>query len=287
MSGRSLPIDPLASANPLGIILGMITLDEICLFLDAFAPARLAEEWDNVGLLVGDRAREIKRVMTCLTITPASATEAIAAQADLIVTHHPLPFRPLKRLTTETLPGRLLLQLLSSQIAIHSPHTAFDSAAQGINERLAQGLGLSHIQPLLPRLNDVDNLGSGRWGTLMEPQPLAAVGERVAKFLGVAGLHQVGDSDAPIRSVAVACGSAGSFLEPARRVGCQLLVTGETTFHTCLEAEAENIALLLPGHFASERFAVVALADVLSKRFAGLTIWASKEERDPLTWINV
>ena len=82
---------------------------EICQFLDAFAPPILAEEWDNVGLLVGDARQPVERVMTCLTITPASCAEAASKRADLIVTHHPLPFKPLRRLTTDNTPGRLLL----------------------------------------------------------------------------------------------------------------------------------------------------------------------------------
>src|SRR5688572_20463375 len=110
----------------------MPLLRDICQFLDQLAPPRLAEEWDNVGLLVGDPAQPIERIMTCLTITPASAAEAVSQRADLIVTHHPLPFRPLKRLTSDHTPGRLLLSLIRAGIAVHSPHTAFDSAAAGI-----------------------------------------------------------------------------------------------------------------------------------------------------------
>src|SRR5688572_13285580 len=132
----------------------MTKLHDLCAFLERFAPARLAEDWDNVGLLVGDRERSVTRVMTCLTITPISAQEAIDEQADVIVTHHPLPFRPLKRLTTDSVPGRLLWELIRAGIAIHSPHTAFDSAAAGINQRLAAGLGLTDIQPLVPRVGD-------------------------------------------------------------------------------------------------------------------------------------
>ncbi|HTN77678.1 MAG TPA: Nif3-like dinuclear metal center hexameric protein [Pirellulaceae bacterium] len=265
----------------------MTTVHDLCVYLEQFAPSRLAEEWDNVGLLVGDRTREVQRIMTCLTITPASAAEAIAQNADLIVTHHPLPFRPLKRLTTDSVPGRLLLSLIGAQIAVHSPHTAFDSAATGINERLAQGLGLTNIAPLVPRVGDPDALGSGRYGQLVEATPLSKVASQVSRFLRVPGVQQVGDDTRMIRSVAVACGSAGSFLDPARRAGCDLLVTGETTFHTCLEAEAEEVALLLPGHFASERFAVEELAKVLEQAFPSLTLWASRSEVDPLRWVPV
>lgn len=255
------------------------------MFLEGFAPTRLAEEWDNVGLLVGDASRQINRVMTCLTITPETAQEAVEQQADLIVTHHPLPFRPVKRFTTETTAGRMLLQLIQANIAIHSPHTAFDSAAEGINQLLAAGLGLTDIHPLLPREGDVDGLGSGRYGRCAKPLSLAECADIVKQFLNIPGLHQVGNDDQIIHSVAVACGSAGQFLSPAKRAGCNLLVTGETNFHTCLEAEAEGVALLLPGHYASERFGIEHLADVLTAVFPDLFVWASQSERDPLRWV--
>ena len=99
----------------------MLEFEAIIAFLELLAPPRLAEEWDNVGLLVGDRGREAHRVMTCLTLTPDTAAEAVQEKADLVVAHHPLPFRSLKRLTTETTPGRLLLDLIAAQIAVYSP----------------------------------------------------------------------------------------------------------------------------------------------------------------------
>src|SRR5262245_23502074 len=119
----------------------MHTVSDVAQFLDEFAPAALAESWDNVGLLVGDFDRKVERVMTCLTITPDSAREAVESGADLVVSHHPLPFRPIKRLTVDTSEGRLLWQLMGAGISVFSPHTAFDSAEQGINQRLATGLG--------------------------------------------------------------------------------------------------------------------------------------------------
>jgi dinuclear metal center YbgI/SA1388 family protein len=262
----------------------MQTVQDVCDFLNDFAPPRLAEEWDNVGLLVGDPGQAVQRLMTCLTITPASADEAVRERAELVVTHHPLPFRPLKRLTTDSVPGRLLLQLIRAGIAVHSPHTAFDSAAAGINQRLAEGLGLIDIRPLLAVQGDPQGLGAGRYGRLPQATTLATMAERLKQFLSLGGLHAVGSAQRQIERVAVACGSAGQFLEPARNAGCDLLVTGETNFHTCLEAEATGVALLLPGHYASERFAVERLAEVLAQQFAGLTIWASHDEADPLRW---
>jgi dinuclear metal center YbgI/SA1388 family protein len=262
----------------------MTTVADISDYLDEFAPRRLAEDWDNVGLLVGDASQSVQRVMTCLTVTPASAEEAVRERVDLIVSHHPLPFRPLKRLTTESVPGRLLWQLIRAGISIHSPHTSFDSAAMGINQRLAEGLGLTDIQPLIAAEDDPDGLGSGRYGRLERACTLGELSARLKQFLKIDGLHAVGGQDATIERVAVACGSAGSFLAEAQKLNCQLLVTGETSFHTCLEAEATGIALLLPGHYASERFAVETLADVLGKQFSDLKVWASRDEADPLRW---
>jgi dinuclear metal center YbgI/SA1388 family protein len=263
----------------------MPTVNHVCEFLERFAPPRLAEDWDNVGLLVGRRNAEIARVMTCLTVTPDSAAEAVAERAGLIVTHHPLPFHALKRVTSDTTPGRLLLDLIAAQVAVFSPHTAFDSAAAGINQQLAEGLGLTEIVPLVETAGDPDALGSGRRGRLAAPVTLGELAARLGRFLSLPGMQLVGRPDDSIERVAVACGSAGQFLEAARRCGCQLLVTGETSFHTCLEAEATGVALLLPGHFASERFAVEQLAGVLAREFPQLAVWASRRETDPLRWI--
>lgn len=261
----------------------MIALQTVCDYLDHFAPSRLAEDWDNVGLLVGDPNHRLQRVMTCLTVTPASADEAVAEQADAIVTHHPLPFHSLKRLTTDTTPGRLLLQLIRAGVAVISPHTAFDSAATGINQQLAAGLGLMNIAPLVASA-DVPPLGSGRVGELPQAVALSELAAQLKAFLGLSGLHVVGAAEQACRRVAVGCGAAGKFLDPARRAGCDTLVLGETDFHTCLEAQSRGIALLLPGHFASERFAVETLAATLAAQFPELTVWASRCERDPLRW---
>ncbi len=264
----------------------MPTIHDIGEFLERFAPSRLAEDWDNVGLLVGDARQHVARIMTCLTVTPDSVAEAVREQADLIVTHHPLPFHPLRRITGDQVTGRMLLDLIRAEIAVFSPHTAFDSAARGINQRLAEGLELRDIRPLQPLPDDPDALGSGRWGQWPTPRPLSQVARMVQVSLGVGGLHCVGPVGRPVQRVAVACGSAGQFLAAARDAGCDVLVTGETNFHTCLEAEATGVALLLPGHYASERFAVENLAQVLAGEYPDLTIWASRDEHDPLRWVE-
>ncbi len=269
-----------AFLKSLGIFMATVATVAEC--LEQFAPARLAEEWDNVGLLVGDRAWPVERVMTCLTVTSETVAEAVEGRANLIVTHHPLPFHPLKSLTSESTVGRLLLQLITARIAVYSPHTAFDSARVGINQHLAIGLGLQEIAPLVVSSHDDPDVGVGRCGTLGEDVSLKELVERVKNFLGIQRLQAVGTDEQTVNRVAIVCGSGGSFLATAIERGCHCLITGETTYHTCLEAAARKVALVLPGHFASERFALLSLADYLADLLAGVTVWASHSESDPV-----
>jgi dinuclear metal center YbgI/SA1388 family protein len=259
----------------------MPTISAVAAFLEQIAPFRLAEDWDNVGLLVGDRGRPVVKLMTCLTITPASAAEAVEAGADLIVAHHPMPFLAVKRLTTDTTVGRLLLDLIAAHVAVYSSHTAFDSAAQGVNDRLAVGLGLRGVAPLLPH---AEGQGTGRSGWLADPTTLGELAQRLKRFLSIERLQMVGRPEQTARTVAVGCGAADELLAAARASNCDAMVIGEARFHTCLEAEAAGIGLLLPGHFASERFAVERLAELLARQFPEVQVWASRKERDPIEW---
>ena len=250
--------------------------------LETLAPSALAEEWDNVGLLVGDLNRPVQRAMTCLTVTPTTAAEALREAADLVVSHHPLPFQPLARLTADTTTGRLLLGLAGGRVAVYSPHTAWDSAAEGINQQLARLLALRGISPLVPA---AEGQGTGRGGWLEEPLALDRLAERVKELLGLGHVQVVGRSGQSIRTVAVACGAAGELLEPARKGGYDCLLTGEARFHTCLEAEAWGVAMILVGHYASERLGAERLAELLAAQFPGLEVWASREERDVARWL--
>jgi len=261
----------------------MPTIAAVADFLETLAPLELAEGWDNVGLLLGDRRRPARRVMTCLTITGDSAAEAVAEKADLIVTHHPLPFRPINRITSDTPDGRLLLSLLETGVAVYSAHTAFDSAAAGINQRLAEGLGLQSITPLTPSPLSAE-MGTGRVGRLPKGGTLSSLVTATKSFLGLEQVQLVGNLTAPIERVAIGCGSAGELLASAEQAGAQAFVTGEARFHTALEAQARGLALVLVGHYASEQFGLEALAEQLAAQFSDVTVWASRKEQDPLAW---
>jgi dinuclear metal center YbgI/SA1388 family protein len=257
-----------------------MTVAEIVQMMEQIAPAPLSEAWDNTGLLLGDMAARAGRIMTCLTVTPETAGEAIDGGAELIISHHPLPFKPLGKITTHTLPGRLVWQLATHRIGVYSPHTAWDSAMDGINAQLARKLSLIDIEPLIP--NPRHELGAGRCGRLSKPAELAVLAHKLSQSIPHCRLRAVATSR-PISRVALACGSGGSFLAAAAALDCQLLVTGEATFHTCLEAQALGMGLLMLGHFASEKFAMDQLAARLASALPGTTVWSSTLERDPVT----
>ncbi|GIW82100.1 MAG: GTP cyclohydrolase 1 type 2 [Gemmatales bacterium] len=132
----------------------MITVQTIIDHLEEIIPLRLASEGDNVGLLLGDSRAKVKRIMTCLTVTPESVAEAVEQKADLIVSHHPILFRPVQRLTTGSTEGKMLLSLARAGVSVYSPHTAFDNADGGINDLIVRKLGLSDVVPLRRRPGD-------------------------------------------------------------------------------------------------------------------------------------
>jgi dinuclear metal center YbgI/SA1388 family protein len=269
----------------------MTTVDQICSRLSEMAPLKLAEDWDNVGLLVGDRCASVNCIMTCLTITPAVAYEAVQKDVDLLIAHHPLPFKPLSKVTSDTIAGKILLKLIEGKVAVYSAHTAFDTAAEGINAMWASMLGLQAIEPLsepAPAALKLaaGALGAGRRGKLSEKTPLRDLAIKAARAVNQRFTQIVGSESQPVSRVAIACGSGGSFLAAAARSGCECLVTGEATFHTCLEAEALGIGLILLGHFSSERFAMERLAAELGKNFPSVPCFTSLCDVDPLQLIE-
>ncbi len=365
------------------------TVAAIVADLEAVIPLGLAADWDNVGLLLGDPAATVGRILTCLTLTPEVAAEAVEGGYQLIVTHHPILFRGAKRLTADTAEGRTVLALTGHGIAVFSPHTAFDNARGGINDRLAEKAGLIEVGPLrrgdephqckvvafvpdadLAKVSaamfaagagtigdyrecsfrvagagtffggaesnptvgqkcrreeaaewrlevicpesSVDRvaaavrsahsyeepafdvyslrptpspLGAGRVGRLSTPMPLSAFAARVRAELKCGPVQVIGDSARRIERVAIACGAAGEFLPDAIRAGADVFLTGEMRFHDYLAAQAAGIGLVLPGHYATERFALEELADKLSRRWPGLQVAASQRETDPVTWM--
>jgi len=261
-------------------------VENVCQILMQLAPLPTAESWDNVGLLLGRPNRMVSRLMTCLTLTPTVAREAIAKDVQLIVTHHPVLFRATRSITSDTIEGRLLLDLIEARIAVYSPHTAFDNAELGINQWLAESLGLSMIEPLRRFQQGIPG-GSGRLGEFAESLSKQEFLEKLATILGAEYLEVAWHGSERVRRVGLACGSAAEYLSDAMQAECDTFVTGEARFHSAVECQSTECNLVLTGHFSSERPAVARLASVLSERLFGVECFASEEDRNPLELVQL
>ena len=263
--------------------MAFVRVDDICAYLDSLAPFRTAADWDNVGLLLGDGQRQVKSMMTCLTITSEVVTEAIEHKADLIISHHPLMHRPVRRLTSTHPDGKILLDLAEAKIAVISAHTAFDNATGGINEQIATALGLTGLAGLRavpdPRQSF---MGEGRLGQYKQSKTLGTVIELLKQALNISIVNSSAANDHKVESVAIACGAGGEFLGDAIRQRADVFITGEIRFHDVLFAKAHQVAVISAGHYATERFAMEHLAKMIQGIWTDITVWASQKESNPL-----
>ena len=256
----------------------MAKISEIEQHLCEIYPLSLAESWDNVGLLLGRRAKEVNRVMTCLTLSPDVAAEAIKENIDLIISHHPFPFKPQSKYTDSTVDGGVLLDLIENRIAVYSPHTAFDSAREGINARTLLGLGFTNFEAIFPK--EGESVGVGRM--VKGEFELEDLLERVGKFYQLNQMTRVEGKRSKVQRVGVICGSGGDFIAGASAKGVDFLITGEASFHQCVLARSLGMHLVLTGHYQSERFALEELALGLARKFTKVKCLASQSETNPL-----
>ena len=256
----------------------MATVKEIYTALDAFAPFETQAGFDNAGFLVGRGECEVTRVLVALDITDAVIEEAIQLGAQLIVAHHPLVFEPIRSVTDESLIGKKLLRLAETGIAAICAHTNLDACEGGVNELLAQTLGLSDIQQLCCEGEDRFGrpYGIGRVGTIRTKNIVKAkdFAETVKKALDAAGVRYV-DAGKPVCRVAVGGGSCGSMLADAVAAGCDTFVTADVKYNVFLDAAQLGINLMDAGHFATEDVITQPLVDLLAEKFPGLTVQKS------------
>lgn len=259
----------------------MIKIDDVCQFMDQRAPRRLAEGWDNVGLLVGDRNAALTKVLTCLTVTPESVREAVEGNYQLVISHHPFPFKGMKKITFDTINGQMLHELIANKIAVYSSHTAFDSTLGGINEMILRELSIDEPNPI--QLNLDQKTGSGRIGKPAKTRTVSQIINDLKSLTGASEVRLVGSPDDTPKKIAVGCGSGGDFLDKAMALGCGCFITGEMSFHSLLAAKARNVSVILLGHYSSEKFAMNLLAKEIDQHFEDIEALPSLIERDPLT----
>ena len=254
----------------------MATVREIEQFLFDLAPRELAQEWDNVGLLVGKGDREAHKVLVALDITEAVVDEAIAGGFDLIVAHHPLincSWVPVQAVRWDEHKGRLLMKLIENRIGAICMHTNLDSAQGGVNDVLAKALGLKEIEPLCTD-------GLGRIGVLAEELSVEEFARFVKERLKANGIRYTVGSNKSVRRVAVGGGSCSEFASLAATLGCDAFVTADIKYHDFQNAEVLGIHLIDAGHFPTEDVVCPVVAEKLKKAFIGLDVKLSARHRD-------
>ena len=241
-----------------------IFVKDIVKIMSEMAPARLAEDWDNVGLQVGRNEKEVKVILCALDFSAEVLEQAIQLRADIIVTHHPAIFRGIKQLTDLDWRTSLLLEAARKDIAVYSAHTNLDSVAGGVNDVLAKLLELENVESL----SGEDTLeGIGRIGILKESMDLNAFAEKVKKALKLEYVTVV-SAGRKVHKVAV-CGGAGiDFLNGAVQAGADTYVTGDVKYHDAQDARGKRINLIDATHQATELPVINELADRLALRLS-------------------
>lgn len=242
-------------------------------------------DFDNSGHLVGRGEQEVTAVLVALDVTLPVVEEAEKLGANLIVSHHPVIFDPVRALTDAVPTGALLLAMAERRMAAICAHTNLDAVEGGVNDCLARALGLQDVGQLCQ--DGVDGQGRpygiGRVGTAhaagCRPGEYAAF---VKERLNAAGVRYV-DAGRPVSRVAVGGGSCGSMLGDAVAAGCDTFVTADVKYNVFLDAKALGINLMDAGHFATENVICPALVDFLTREFPGLTICQSKVHREAYT----
>ena len=248
----------------------MTTVSDIYSVLCRIAPPELQLGFDNAGFLVGHGGAELKTVLLSLDITGEVIDEAIETGAQLIVSHHPVIFRPLRSVTAEG-EGALVLRLIENSIAAICMHTNLDIADGGVNDVLLEKLGAVSEGVL-------DDEGCGRFGVLKEPMSMPAFLSFCKDRLHVNALRYV-DAGKPVRRLAVMGGAGGDAMRDALARGCDTYVTADVKYHQFLDAAELGLNLIDADHFCTENPVMPVLAEKLRAAFPELTILLSQRHR--------
>lgn len=258
----------------------MTKITDILEYLESLAPAAMQESWDNVGLLCGSKNKEVKKIFVALDPFESVCREAVAAGADLLVTHHPLIFQPAKAVTDDTGVGRAILVLASHGICAINAHTNLDCAPGGVNDTLAKAVGLRNIEVVNPTGVDAQGRPWGllRMGTVDE-MALSDFLTQVKSALGCKCLKFV-DGGKPVRKVAVGGGSCGSEWMDAVKAGCDTFVTADLKYNQYWDAKEAGLNLIDAGHFHTENPVCAVLADKLQAAFPDVEVILSQNHTD-------
>lgn len=255
---------------------------EIITILRKQAPEDYACDWDNVGLLVGDSQKEVQKIYIALDATEETIKEAIEQKADMLLTHHPMIFKGLKKVNTEDFIGKRVMSLIREDVAYYAMHTNFD--VKGMAELAAERMGMKNCQVLEATCEDEEGLqGIGKVGMLpaMEVRECA---ELVKRAFHLEQVKVFGDVNARITKAAICPGSGKSVIGKALESGAQVLITGDIDHHEGIDAAAQGMAVIDAGHYGIEKIFIPYMKQYLEKNTEGVTI-LEQPEKHPFVYI--
>ncbi len=259
--------------------------DVISILAD-IAPPSLAESWDNCGLQAGDARWPADIIRIALDPTPDVVEKACQQQAGLLITHHPLIFRALKKIDFATFPGNVIQRAARHEMAVYSAHTNLDSVHEGVNDVLFDKIGLSHRSVLVPAEHRPTE-GLGRLGEMNEGFELKSFTRYLKDQLDVPFVRVIGKDDLPVKKVAVCSGSGSGLLAAFFKSDADVFVTGDIRYHDARDAETLNRGLIDIGHFASEYIILDVLREKMAKALSAAgfdsDVAVCRVEKDPFT----
>lgn len=249
-----------------------MTVKDIFDYINSFAPFAAQAEWDNAGILAGSPDAEVTAAVVGLDVTPYEIGLAVKEKAELVISHHPLIFRPIKRI----LSSDIAYQIVENRLNVISAHTNFDKAHGGVNDLLCDAVGFEYEK--MP-----DGIAGGFLNVCRCPYSFSA-----PEFAGLLSKKlsasvRFADSKHEVTKIAVCSGSGAEFLEDAAALGCDAFLTGDASYHDFLNANEMGISLFAAGHFETENLAVASLAERLSAEFSEIKFIVSDRKPPVIT----
>jgi dinuclear metal center YbgI/SA1388 family protein len=259
------------------------TVADIIELMERIVPPELAEDWDNVGLQVGSVSWPVRKLWVALDPSPDVVAAAGRAGVDMLITHHPLMLAPLRNIDFSKPPGSSIDQSARHRLALYAAHTNFDSVKEGLNDILADRIGLLKIRPLAPGPDG--SPGIGRIGNLEDPIELKSLATTIKKRLSLAQVKISGEASLVVNTAAVCTGSGSSLLKDFFNSKAGVYISGDMRYHDAKDIQAAGRGLIDIGHFASEHIMVEALAGRLAAEINQtefeVDVIPYTEEKDP------